>query len=80
MTTVITILCGLISSQSQVFKAIDIAFNPKNNPKLGSAIFLHVMSKNKGYTAGCVAVERHVMKKLLTLINKDTLIEIRGKS
>lgn len=27
MTTVITILCGLISSQSQVFKAIDIAFN-----------------------------------------------------
>ena len=59
---------------------IEIVFNPKNDPNLGSAIFLHVMSKNKGYTAGCVAVEREVMKKLLTVIDKDTVIEIRGKS
>ena len=71
---------NLIKYKTEYEYAIDIAFNPKNNPKLGSAIFLHVMSKNKGYTAGCVAVEIHVMKKLLTIINKDTLIEIRGKS
>lgn len=59
---------------------IEIAFNTKNDPKLGSAIFLHVMSENKGYTAGCVAVERNVMMKLLSLIDKDTVIEIRGKN
>ena len=70
----------LIKYKTEYEYAIDIAFNPKNNPKLGSAIFLHVMSKNKGYTAGCVAVEREVMKKLLTVIDKDTVIEIRGKS
>ena len=38
------------------------------------------MSENKGYTAGCVAVERNVMMKLLSLIDKDTVIEIRGKN
>ena len=59
---------------------IEIVFNPKNDPNLGSAIFLHVMNKHKGYTAGCIAVERDVMKKLLTVIDKDTVIEIRGKS
>ena len=70
----------LIDFTTQYEYGIEIAFNPKNDPKLGSAIFLHVMSKSKGYTEGCVAVERDVMKKLLTVIDKDTLIEIRGKS
>ena len=57
--------------------AIEIMFNPQNDPRRGSAIFLHVMSKNKGGTAGCVAVERNVMMKLLKYINKDTVIEIK---
>ena len=70
----------LIEFTTEYEYGIEIVFNPKNDPKLDNAIFLHVMSKNKGNTAGCVAVEREVMKKLLTVIDKDTVIEIRGKS
>lgn len=57
--------------------AIEIICNPKNIPNKGSAIFLHIMSKNKGGTAGCVAIERNDMIKILKNINKDTIIEIK---
>ncbi len=67
----------LIDYRTAYEYGIEIMFNPKNDPKLGSAIFLHIMSKNKGPTAGCVPVERNVMMKLLKYINKDTLIEIK---
>ena len=42
----------------------------------GSAIFLHISSKNYGPTKGCIAVSKKDMKKLLKFINNKTKIII----
>ena len=55
--------------------AIEIKTNPNNIKGKGSAIFLHCTT-NKEYTAGCVAIPSKALKKLLTMINKDTQILI----
>ena len=43
----------------------------------GSSIFLHCKG-NKGYTAGCIAVDEDIMFQLLQKINKDAYIVIKG--
>lgn len=53
---------------------IEIKANPKNIPAKGSAIFLHCA--NNKQTAGCVAVDRNVMKKIIENIDKNTKIKI----
>lgn len=53
---------------------IEIKVNPDNIPGNGSAIFLHCA--NNKPTAGCVAVDKVVMKKLVENINEHTKIEI----
>jgi len=42
----------------------------------GSAIFLHIAKKNYQKTKGCIAIKKKHLKKLLSLINKDTKIKI----
>jgi len=44
----------------------------------GSAIFMHVAPTDGNGTAGCVALERHDLLTLLTRVQPDTRIEIRG--
>ena len=56
--------------------AIEIKINPDNIKGKGSAIFLHC--KRKDYTAGCVAIEKEDMKKLIGMIDSDTKIIIEG--
>ena len=56
--------------------AIKIKTNPNNIPGKGSAIFIHC--KNKDYTAGCIAISKDKMKKLVGMINKDTKININN--
>lgn len=56
--------------------AIEIKTNPDNINGKGSAIFLHC--KRKEYTAGCVAIEKEDMKKLIGMIDFDTKIIIEG--
>lgn len=53
---------------------IEIKTNPNNIPGKGSAIFLHC-SNNKP-TAGCIAVDRSVMKKIIENVDERTCIEI----
>ena len=53
-------------------------FNKKNVFGKGAAIFLHVKG-NKGYTAGCIAVSRGNMKKLLRQIGPGGKICIYPK-
>ena len=53
---------------------IEIKANPKNIKGKGSAIFLHC-SNNKP-TAGCVAVDKKIMKKIIESIDEQTKIEI----
>ena len=44
--------------------------------KSGSAIFLHIATKNYNPTQGCVAVSKNNMRKLLKYISKKTKITI----
>ena len=65
----------LIDYPDEYEYAIEIKSNPKNIPNKGSAIFIHC-SANKP-TAGCIAIEKENMKKLLSLIDVNTKILIR---
>ena len=53
---------------------IEIKTNPKNIPGKGSAIFLHCA--NNKPTAGCIAVDKEIMKKLVENINEQTKIKV----
>lgn len=64
----------LIDYPIQYEYLIEIKTNPINIPRKGSAIFLHCT--NNKPTAGCVAVDVKVMKKLIENINEYTKIEI----
>lgn len=64
----------LIDYPIQYEYLVEIKANPKNIPTKGSAIFLHC-TNNKS-TAGCVAVDRNVMKKIIENIDKNTKIKI----
>lgn len=64
----------LIDYPIQYEYLIEIKTNPNNIPDKGSAIFLHC--SNNTPTAGCIAVDKVVMKKLIENIDKKTKIEI----
>lgn len=53
---------------------VEIKTNPENIPEGGSAIFLHC-EVNKP-TAGCVAIDRECMKKIIENIDRNTKIVI----
>jgi L,D-peptidoglycan transpeptidase YkuD (ErfK/YbiS/YcfS/YnhG family) len=58
---------------------VDIAWNRGPiRPGRGSAIFLHLARPGFEPTAGCVAVERRVIARLLARIGPRTRIEIMG--
>ena len=42
----------------------------------GSAIFIHIAKKNYEKTAGCIALKKNKLKKLIKIINKKTKIII----
>ena len=44
--------------------------------KKGSAIFIHVARKNYKKTAGCIALKKNHLTKLIKTINKDTKVII----
>jgi L,D-peptidoglycan transpeptidase YkuD (ErfK/YbiS/YcfS/YnhG family) len=51
--------------------------NP-TQPGAGSAIFLHIARPNFSPTAGCIAVSRSVLLKLVGLLGADSTLTIRG--
>ena len=64
----------LIDYPIQYEYLIEVKTNPKNIPGNGSAIFLHC-TNNKS-TAGCIAIDKKIMEKLIEVIDKNTTIEI----
>ena len=46
-------------------------------PGAGSAIFLHIARPDLSPTAGCVAIERSVLLKLVTLLGPESTLTIR---
>ena len=49
--------------------------NPIRKNK-GSAIFIHIAKKNYTSTEGCVAISKSDIKKIIKLINKNTIVKI----
>lgn len=64
----------LIDYPIQYEYLIEIKTNPNNIPGKGSAIFLHCT--NNMPTAGCIAIDKESMKKLIENIDKHTKVEI----
>ena len=65
----------LIDYPIQYEYLVEIKTNPENIPPKGSAIFLHCT--NNKPTAGCIAIDRNVMKKIIENIDKNTKIKIK---
>ena len=58
---------------------IILVLNFNTNPVLigkGSAIFIHIAKKNYSKTAGCIAISKQNMKKIIKKVNKKTLVKI----
>ena len=64
----------LIDYPIQYEYLIEIKINPNNIPKKGSAVFLHC--ENKKPTAGCIAIDRNVMKQIIENTDNKTKIII----
>lgn len=65
----------LIDFPIQYEYLVELKTNPYNIPEKGSAIFLHCI-KNKS-TAGCIAINKYIMKKILQNVDENTKIEIQ---
>ena len=58
---------------------LNISFNDECTPGRGSAIFLHCTGNNK-YTAGCVAVPKDTMVKIMKCVDPECLVVIDTKA
>ena len=67
----------LIDYTIQYEYLIEIKTNPNNIPGKGSAIFLHCT--NNLPTAGCIAIDKENMKKIIENLDKKTKIKVMAK-
>ena len=58
-----------------IIVVINYNFKPIKRNK-GSAIFLHVAKKNYSPTLGCVAISKNDLKKLISIVDKNTFLKI----
>ena len=64
-----------INNTYDIILVLNFNLNPIRKNK-GSAIFIHVAKKNYKSTAGCIAVSKKNLKKIVRKINKKTIINI----
>lgn len=64
----------LIDYPIQYQYLLEIKTNPLNIPNKGSAIFLHCTNYNP--TAGCVAIDKYMMRIIMQNVDKSTKISI----
>lgn len=55
---------------------LNISYNDKGTPGLGSAIFLHCFGPAKPFSGGCVAIPEECMKYVMKNVNEDTVVVI----
>ena len=55
---------------------LNISYNEKGKPGLGSAIFLHCFGDIKPYTGGCVAIPQDMMITVMQNVRKDCVVVI----
>jgi L,D-peptidoglycan transpeptidase YkuD (ErfK/YbiS/YcfS/YnhG family) len=72
--------CEAMWRDDRVYDVVlDLAWNRGPiRPGRGSALFLHLARPGFEPTAGCVAVERGMIARLLARVGPRTLVEIRG--
>ena len=58
-----------------ILLVLNYNMNPVKKNK-GSAIFIHIAKRNYAPTAGCVAINKNDMKKIIKKISKRTLVFI----
>ena len=58
-----------------ILLVLNYNMNPVKKNK-GSAIFIHIAKRNYAPTAGCVAIHKNDMKKIIKKISKRTLVFI----
>ena len=58
-----------------IILVLNFNLNPIRKNK-GSAIFIHIARKNYKRTAGCVAVSKRDLKRIVKKINKKTIVNI----
>ena len=64
-----------INNTYDIILVLNFNSNPIRKNK-GSAIFIHVAKKNYKKTAGCVAVSKKDLKKIVREMNKNTIVNI----
>ncbi len=55
---------------------LNVSYNEKGKPGLGSAIFIHCFGARKPYTGGCIALPREKMRSLMQKIDKNCVVLI----
>ncbi len=53
----------------QYVKGLEIKQNPKNEPGLGSCVFMHVWSQPNGVTLGCTAMESSKLEQIMSWLD-----------
>lgn len=64
-----------INNTYDIILVLNFNIDPIRKNK-GSAIFIHIAKKNYSSTAGCVAISKKNLKKIVKKINKKTIINI----
>ena len=55
---------------------LNISYNDKGKPGLGSAIFLHCFRADRPYTGGCVAIPEDQMHFVMQVVRPDCVVTI----
>ena len=66
----------IVDYQNEYQYCLNISYNDKCEPGLGSAIFLHCLGAIKPYTGGCVAIPMDKMKTVMQNVDKDCVVVI----
>ncbi|MBO5496898.1 MAG: hypothetical protein J5967_05790, partial [Oscillospiraceae bacterium] len=66
----------LIDYTYQYQYCLNISYNEKGTPGLGSAISLHCFGPYKPYTLGCVAIPKEQMVRVMQLVDPDCVVVI----
>ena len=66
----------IIDYNYQYQYCLNISYNEKGSPGLGSAIFLHCLGPYKPYTGGCVAIPKSEMVKVIRQVKSDCIVII----
>ena len=66
----------IVDYQTEYQYAMNISYNEKGEPGLGSAIFLHCLGSRKPYTGGCTAIPQDKMIFVIKHVRPECVVVI----